>query len=335
MKKIISCLSFMVLAIFMICCLMRILCVKSDSGIGQARNLYVQPENKVDVLFLGSSHVHCNVDTRILWEQEGIAAYFCTSAEQPLWNTYHYLIEALKTQTPELVVIDVFGPARFHEDEQEVYLAENLEGMRFSLNKYKAVQASTDSEHLSWMLGYPRYHDRYDDLSKADFQNFWWDQKEQSRWKGYVELYSHAALTEPDISGVTQKAPMTEKSQIYFGRIIDLCKEEKIPLVLITAPYLVEESDQMIYNEIEYQAKVHGIIFKNFNLPEIYREMEIDFAADFADHAHLNTQGAQKYSRLLASWLKQNFEISDRRGEEGYESWESQSVLHRGNKTLQ
>jgi len=320
---------FLALTAFMLACLMRILCVKSENGASQARNLYNQPGNTIDVLFLGSSHVHCNVDTRVLWEQEGIAAYLLTTAEQPVWNSYHYLLEALKTQTPKLVVVDMFGPVRFMDDIQEAWLGDNLDGMRFSGNKWKAIQASAPSDHMEWMLGFPRYHDRYDDLVKEDFMNFWWNKKLLSTWKGFLELQNHAALTEPDISQVTESLPLTEKSQMYFEKIMEVCEQKGIQLLFLTAPYLVEETDQMRFNEISRQAAEHGLLFKDYNQPEVYREMGMDFSLDFADHAHLNAQGAVKYTMHLASWLKQNYEIPDRRGQKGYESWEDHGVAVR------
>ncbi len=319
---------FAVLAVFLLYLLNSILCVKSVSGINQARGLYAQPREKVDVLFLGSSHVHCNVDTRVLWEEQGIAAYLCTTAEQPIWNSYHYLAEVLKTQRPELIVVDLFGPARFYDDIQPNWLAENLEGMRFSRNKYEMIQASTDTEQLSWLLGYGRYHDRYAQVTEADFANFFWNRKEQARWKGFVEVQTHANLTEPDMSQVTQRAPMTEKSQKYFDQIVELAEKENIPLMFLNAPYLLEETDKYVYNEIAAQVQGLGLNFLDCNQTEIYREMGLDFALDYADHAHLNTQGAVKYSSYLGKWIKENYEVSDRRGQAGYESWEEQTVAY-------
>jgi len=54
--------------------------------------------------------------------------------------------------------------------------------------------------------------------------------------------------------------------------------------------------------------------------------MGLDFYTDFADHAHLNAQGAKKYTAHLAAYLKQNYELPDRRGQKGYESWETQKI---------
>ena len=101
---------FLCLVLLLLSNLNRILCVKSPHGVDQARYLYVQPKNKIDVLFLGSSHVHCNVNTQLLWDEYGMAAYLMTGAEQPLWNSYYNLKEALKTQKPKLVdAVDTLG----------------------------------------------------------------------------------------------------------------------------------------------------------------------------------------------------------------------------------
>lgn len=327
-KKICRLAGFAVLAVLMLHILNSMLCVKSVSGINQTRGLYAQPRNKIDVLFLGSSHVHCNIDTRVLWEEQGIAAYMCSTAEQPLWNSYHYLVEALKTQKPELIVLDVFTPARFYEDIQEKWLAENVEGMRFSRNKYEMVKASTESDHLSWLFGYPRYHDRYTQISESDCNNFFWKRGEQAKWKGYVEMNNHAQMTAMDMTQVTQREPLTEKAQYYLDQIIALAQKEEIPLMFLNAPYLVEETDQYRYNEIAAQAEEQGILFLNTNYPEIYREIGMDFDNDFADHAHLNAQGAKKYASYLGRWIMEHYQVSDRRGQAGYESWENQSVVY-------
>ena len=189
---------FLCLVLLLLSNLNRILCVKSPHGVDQARYLYVQPKNKIDVLFLGSSHVHCNVNTQLLWDEYGMAAYLMTGAEQPLWNSYYNLKEALKTQKPKLVVLDMFCPSRFYDDFQPGWADENLDGMRISLNKLEAVYTSVQEEQSHFFLGFTEYHSRYDQLTTEDFQNFVWNRKTQERWKGYTPLKRHAELTEPE-----------------------------------------------------------------------------------------------------------------------------------------
>ncbi len=139
----------------------RLLCVKSQDGIDQARAFYHQPENSIDVVFLGSSHIHCNINTAYLWTEYGIAAYDYSAAEQPLWMTYYWLREFCKTQKPKLVVLDVYSPAAYEADYQYRWMEENLFGMRFSANKLEMMQASVEKKRLSDYFGQPHGSVRY------------------------------------------------------------------------------------------------------------------------------------------------------------------------------
>lgn len=326
-RKWIRALAFACLLAMLLHAVDSILCVKSPNGVNQTRGLYIQPYQKVDVLFLGSSHVHCNVDTRILWEEQGIAAYLCSGAEQPLWNSYHALVDALKRQKPKLVVLDMYSPSRYYEDYQAEWIHENMDGMRLSFNKYLAARASAETDWAEQMFGFVKYHTRYAKLERQDFENFIWNRPRQRRFKGYTLILGQAQLTQPDMRHVEQEQAMTPKSEEYLRKIIELTRENHIPLALVSAPYLLEEQDQKVYNYIARLAQDNGLLFLNYNTAQLYREAGIDFAQDYADHTHLNAQGGAKYTRHLGKWLKEHYEIPDRRGEKGYDSWERQEIF--------
>ena len=69
------------------------------------RNL---PENTVDVIAVGSSHIQYAFDPAIFYAETGYYSYVMGSQCQPMSMTYHMLEEVLKTQSPETAVIDVF-----------------------------------------------------------------------------------------------------------------------------------------------------------------------------------------------------------------------------------
>lgn len=77
-----------------------VLTPKYDYGICSMLNLYRQPENSVDVLAVGTSLFYAGINTNVLWDEYGIAAYNLCSAEQPFWVSYYTIREALKTQRP-------------------------------------------------------------------------------------------------------------------------------------------------------------------------------------------------------------------------------------------
>ena len=94
---------------------------RTDHGVKQCIAMYEPPKNSVDIVVLGSSHVHYGVNTAKLCDEYGISAFDFSSAEQPLWISYYYLKEMCKTQKPKVVVLDFFTPAAFQDEYKYKY----------------------------------------------------------------------------------------------------------------------------------------------------------------------------------------------------------------------
>ena len=325
MKKNLLRAGFLLLLIVTIYLTSSVLRVKSGHGINQLEGLYWQPEHSIDVMRMGSSHIHCNVNTALLWEEDGIAAYDYSGAQQPLWMTYYYLKELYKYQTPQVIVLDLYSPARYKEDYQYDWISENILGMRFSVNKLGMMAASVEkSRFFQYFPSFSIYHSRYDDLERDDFNNFFWNSREKEDFKGYTPYWQRTPQTKPEISE-TEKGGLTEKSEKYLRRIISYTKKKGSKLVLMAAPYVLTAEDKLTYNQIEEIAEAEGITFVDFN--EYYDEMGLDFTRDFNDDSHLNYWGGCKFSDYLGEFLTARFEVTDRRGQEGYESWDDHVML--------
>ena len=85
---------------------------KFNDGIYGMEQFYREKENSLDAIFFGSSHMYVNVNTSVLWKEYGIAGYDLGGSEQPVWNSYYYVKEALKTQKPSVLVLDCFTACR-------------------------------------------------------------------------------------------------------------------------------------------------------------------------------------------------------------------------------
>ena len=60
------------------------------------------------------------------------------------------------------------------------------------------------------------------------------------------------------------------------------------------------------------------------------RDIGFDYATDLADHAHVNTAGAQKISTDLAAYLAEHYGMPDKRGDAAYAAWdEAARMEHR------
>ncbi len=293
-----------------------VLAFKYEDGITPMDHFYDLPEDTVDVLLLGSSHMGMNVDPSILWDLRGIAAYNCWGSMQQPWNTYYYLKECLKYQSPKLVVMDVYGVTFSGDFPGYDNLVKATQGLRFSWDKIENILVSAPEEYRSaLLLGLPASHYRYSEISGEDFENFFWNKDTGIQT---IDLSNDLVQSFDilDVSDITNSEPLAEKCETYFRKILDMCQEEEIPVLLVASPYYLHEQEQQRFNRIGEIAQEYGVPFLNFN--ENYRELGIDPKTDYCDLAHLTQAGVEKYTSYLATYFSENYDLPDRRLDENH-----------------
>ena len=306
----------------------NVLVLKSEDGFSQIEAMYKQKNNTVDVIFLGSSQAYCNINTGVLWDEYGMAAFDLGGAEAPTWNSYYYLKEALKTQRPKIVALEISTMAlQPFEYQYYAWIEDNHYGMNWGENRIDSLKISTpDDEFYDYLFALGPMHGRYNDLSKNDFVN----ENNSINYKGFDPRETINPIEEPDVSGVTELGEVPEKHLTYYYKIIELCKSENIPLVVIKAPYDVTEDEQKVYNLIFDIADQNDVPYIDFN--KCYDEMGLDFATDMADSSHVNMSGNYKYSKYLGQRIKEMVELEDHRGDSKYNSWEADAMAHRAER---
>lgn len=299
----------------------RVLAVKYDDGIYSVTKFYELEDNTVDVLVLGSSHAYMSFHTGVLWREHGISSYLLTASAQPLWNSYYYLKEALKTQTPKLIVLEGY---RLLEEEEYLpagFVIKSTYGLKWSPNRLDAIKASVPQEQwLGYMLGYTQYHDRYAELAEEDFT----PGKEAERygdWKGFEMGMTTMPLEQPDFGTCTGSIALMEKTEQYYRAILELAQEQNIPIMVVIAPYGgMTQEDQKRFRAAEEIAKEYQAPFLNYNLME--DGAQIDYGTDMYNTSHLNGRGSCKFTSKWGDYIARQYEIPDHRGDPAYESWE-------------
>lgn len=312
---------FFVVLAFVLLEVNHIMKVKYGDGIYSVTTFYEQDRNTVDVLILGSSHAFESFNTGVLWDEYGMAAYVLGGSVQPMWNTYYYLREALKTQKPELIILEGYMTGMQDEYTDESRIIKNTYGLNWSTDKLEAMNISTPKDNRKeFLVEYLQYHTRYRELSAGDFlENM--GNPLYKNWKGFGENLKTEKLDNPDVSGVGERNGLQEKTEKYYRMIMELAEENNIPLVVVVSPYAgISEKDQALFNSAQDIAAEYGIEFINYNL--CYREIGIDYTMDAADVDHLNFRGNRKFSTAVGRYLRENYSISDRRGDGRYQSWQ-------------
>ena len=315
---------FIVLFVIALICVVRVCSFKYVDGIYTLEAFYEQEENINDVLFIGSSNVFEGINTAILWDEYGIASFDLAASNQPIWNSYYFIKEALKTQNPKLIVVDFYGVEYGTDYSDLSRIVKNTYGMRLSKEKVEAKKTSSEKEMWNThMWEIPTYHTRYRELKMEDFlphlaiPNY-------DAWKGFTINPLTIAFEKPDGFQTDKTVELTEKVEKYLRQICEYCKENNVELLFIKTPNITDIDRTMRYNMAAEIVAEYDMPFVNFNY--FYDDIGLDFSKDMADNAHLNYRGNVKFTRYLADYLKNNYEIPDRRGMQGYESYDKISL---------
>jgi len=105
---------FLALGVLLFASLQRVLTQKYKFGAGLTlKGFYGLPDDSVDVLCLGTSHVYEGLSALDLYDLSGNRTYLLSSAGQPIEISRYMLEWALQTQHPQIVIFDV--SAFFHD----------------------------------------------------------------------------------------------------------------------------------------------------------------------------------------------------------------------------
>ena len=314
---------FAVIAVLTLSYANYVLTPKYDYGICAMMNLYSQPENSVDVLVVGTSLAYAGVNTNVLWQEYGIASYDLCSAEQPFWVSYYQIKEALKTQSPKIILLDA-KPAIYTQDySKRGRTILSTYGIRGLDNRIGAIMACVESPQDAWdyILGLPQVHSNYSKVTADDFQFPPDNGGRGSSWKGYIESDEIESHQRPSVTWNSVKRNLNDREEKYARMIFELAQEEGIEMWLIGFPNPDYANDHMYYNALWAVAEEYGVEGINYNDPDM--RYGLRYSSDFADWQHLNVKGSITLSRRLASDLKENVELPDHRGDPYYESYDT------------
>ena len=322
--RLIAVVSFFMLICFVLTVASKIVCAKfiGDST-SIVNGFYAEKKNDIDVIVIGSSNSFCTVDPIVLYEEYGIAAYDFGSSSQPMNLSVLYLKEAFRRQKPKVVALEVnmmVGGGLYNIS--EAGLRWGLTDIPLSIDKLQCIYQSVgavNAEYFSYVFPMFRYHSRWKELTKLDYTYFGQDKTNYT--KGYLETQSVSetavTLNEYDYDG---DAWIEEENIHYLDEIVRLCKKNNAELLLFKSPK--ENWHRYETEALRTLADARDVRFVDYNELFYNDALELDLAADFRDDEHLNDFGARKVTSHLGQYLKENYELPDRRADEKSNAWD-------------
>lgn len=274
--------------------------------VGEIEEFYDEPKNSIDVLIVGGSHTMCSVSATSIYDNTGLTAYNLSTWSQPVWVSYHYIVEALKYQKPQIVILDAFGSfydrSYFTGVDVDLVSDDFAQLMKPSLNllQLNLARRRVQVTKKVWeeYLNITKYHTRITELTEEDWQKIFIDNSTPA--KGYGPFYTKEDFSGYEYPVTTETRDLYPYAEEYLLKIINLCKEKGIKLALVKIPHIADENDIMLVNTIHRIAEENGVDFLDYNSSNV---LELDFSYDWADHGHLNNYGAKKATEAVSNYI--------------------------------
>lgn len=291
-----------------------------------AVGFYEMEEDTVEVLFMGSSHTATFFIPQELYNNYGITSYNLASGQQDFLSTYYWIKEALRYQQPKVIVIETCMLFPYDTTQAlnvpEANTRKAFDYMRWSPVKMQAIRdicrIDENQSLLSYYLPNIRYHLRWKELNENDFTLHEILSDGHYELKGYIPLSDMYTVSgEPfDANSTDEVGEMVPVMKEYMDKIVALCKEKGIYLILTTNPTTTHSVQK--YNTLSAYAQENDILFLDFNERSLYEALGYNYETDNADYVHGNIDGAIKITNYMGQVLQERYDV----GYWEYEQWE-------------
>ena len=285
---------------------------------GRITQEYYPQAKYSDVIFVGSSTVHSGIDPRVLWNEYGISSFVRANASQTMWISYYMIEDAVRVRKPELVCIDTTFIKYDDDFVEEPSTRKSLDGMRMSFSKINCIKASMgkDEKMADYIVPLFRFHSRWKELTLDDFR--------YAYYNGAVTVNGY--LPDNEVSAAQpgeliytkgDDVSISDRNREYLRKAIDLCQRSGIQVLLFKVPAHSSNWSEGYDEQISEIANEYNISYINFDL--LNDEIGLDYSKDTPDEgSHLNSDGAVKFSYYLGGYIKDRFNITDRKNDKKY-----------------
>ena len=325
---------FIVIAALLFVYLNRVFTIGNlDSNKQIFNGFYAEEEETIDVIYLGTSATNRYFIPPKAYNDAGIASFSLATMGLPMLFVPNLIEEAEKTQSPELYIIELRNVLKTKNDITDAHIRRVTDSMQTSVNKYEALDkalkytkgaegelSNIDESPIDYLIPIVKYHSRFSagEITLEDFKP--WTVKNTT--KGYVlsDMTLRQKAYDPPVYTDEYEALAPEMENALV-EVLDMCDEIDAEVMFVLSPYAMRNNVQAKLNTAVQMVEARGYTVLDCNQKEITDAMGLDWQHDFYNSKHVNYVGAEKYTEYLTAYIKEHYDLPDRRGDKSYDSW--------------
>lgn len=319
MKRVLSFLQFLIKSVLII--FITIVCYNGlnmmflNKEVDRGASFHSLPENTLDIVVLGSSNAQYSFVPEYTYLDTGLYSYVLGSACQPVKVSYQMLKEALKTQKPKLVILEVYTTMPLSEqcEADSCYVIAGYQ-MRdderndtfdyLPNNKSQEYKNEFINNHNKWRTVesleelMPRNENSFNPYKvDASFGFVYNDRKDSFTNKWFPNVYDENVDVELDAEDIDA-----------LNNILTLCKENDMDLLLYKTPIdSVSQEDQSYLHKVWQWADDNNVKYIDFLklAPELGYYM-----CEYSDSIHAYMNGAGIITNYINNYITDNYEFN-------------------------
>lgn len=305
---------------------------ESEEGKQNFNQFYHEKENTIDGFYFGSSNATRFWCSPLAYHETGLTIYNIATTSQSLVAFKSLMKEVEKTQNPKLFVVELRWLNRGNDRIQDAYIRKVTDCMDLlSPYRYECINDSLDyavpgdndveDKRLDYYIPVIKYHGRWNggELTADDFKL----NGPRNPWKGFTLSPSRSFEQRPQPSAAysDETAPLAPETEKIMNDLLDYCDSIDTEVLFVLSPYPVKAKDVGRLNEAVKFVENRGYPVINFNTKEMIEKLGINWETDYYNSTHMNVMGAEKYTKYLADYIAEHYDLEDRRGDPEYKSW--------------
>ncbi len=294
--------------------------------IGMVNDFYEAKEGSVDILLVGNSHMGLGVDPYILEARTRMKTEALSGAGTDIYQIYHNISEALKTQSPKLVILETY-PMIMHNSssfgvssDAVLKVVDNKAFDEYSAYTYRDIMIEDRGEDFYQKFYLFRYKNRLLD-PKSFIDDLKYSTNESNKRDLQLMQRKNSFITKAQVEKFKEKRYpgneiyLDKKEHFFVDKLIALSEKHDFDLLFFTVPVydsyykLVEHSFERFHKQLSEHISGHGSVhFFDYNrylkgLNETYLINE----GEIRKSQHLNYKGIIKTSNALSEFILENY----------------------------